>query len=170
MKMNAKIYLFTLLSVLCVLMPSARADAQNAEPEKKAQHKEAKDVTPRKGALLRFEVQSHQFGDIPRKGGDLVHEFEFTNAGTTPLVLTRVITSCSCLKGQFSKRPVAPGEKSTLKIIYEPHKSEAGAFNKVIRVCSNSVNGTELITVRGNSIENNTQLKGRERAKKRLKR
>ena len=72
------------------------------------------------GAHLHMEVASHDFGDVPRKGGDLVREFTFTNDGTVPLVVTRVISSCSCLKASYSKRPVAPGESGTISIIYEP--------------------------------------------------
>lgn len=106
-----------------------------------------------KGARLKLYETSHNFGDVPRRGGDLVYEITFRNEGTAPLVLTRVVTSCSCLKVHFSKRPVAPNEEGHLKIIYEPHKSEAGAFNKVIQIYSNAEGGRELITVQGNSIE-----------------
>ena len=90
---------------------------------------------------------------MSRKGGDLVREFRFVNDGTAPLVLVRVITSCSCLKASFSKRPVEPADSGVIRIIYEPHKSEPGVFNKVIQVYSNSVDGRDVITVQGNSIE-----------------
>ena len=93
-----------------------------------------------------MEVAGHDFGDVPRKGGDLVREFTFTNDGTAPLVVTRVITSCSCLKASFPKRPVPPGGQGVIRITYEPHKSEPGAFNKVIQVYSNSVDGRDVIT------------------------
>lgn len=98
-------------------------------------------------------VAGHDFGDVPRKGGDLVREFTFTNDGTAPLVVTRVITSCSCLKASFPKRPVPPGGQGVIRITYEPHKSEPGVFNKVIQVYSNSVDGRDVITVQGNSID-----------------
>lgn len=105
------------------------------------------------GAHLKMENPTYDFGDVPRKGGDLVREFKFVNDGTAPLVLVRVITSCSCLKASFSKRPVAPADSGVVRIIYEPHKSEPGAFNKVIQIYSNSVDGRDVITVQGNSIE-----------------
>ena len=89
----------------------------------------------------------------PATGGDLVREFTFTNDGTAPLVVTRVITSCSCLKASFPKRPVPPGGQGVIRITYEPHKSEPGVFNKVIQVYSNSVDGRDVITVQGNSID-----------------
>ncbi len=107
----------------------------------------------RKGALLKFDHQNYNFGDVARKGGDLVHEFTFRNEGDTPLFITQVVTSCSCLKGNFSKRPVAPHTEGVLRITYEPHKSEPGVFNKVICVYSNSADGNELLTVQGNSLD-----------------
>ena len=41
---------------------------------------------PVKGAHLRLENATYNFGDVPRKGGDLVREFRFVNDGTAPLV------------------------------------------------------------------------------------
>ena len=108
---------------------------------------------PAKGAHLKMDDPTHDFGDVPRKGGDLMHEFKFVNDGTAPLVIVRVITSCSCLSASFSKRPVAPADSGVIRIVYEPHKSEPGAFNKVIQVYSNSVDGRDVITVQGNSID-----------------
>lgn len=105
------------------------------------------------GAALRFETTRHDFGDVPRRGGDLVCEFAFTNAGDAPLVLTRVITSCSCLKASFSKKPVAPGGTGIIRIVYEPHKADPGVFNKVIQICSNAPSGRDIVTVQGNSID-----------------
>ena len=86
------------------------------------------------GAHLHFYETTHDFGDIPRKGGNLVREFEFVNDGTEPLVLLRVLTSCTCT-------------------IFEPHKKEPGAFSKVIQIFSTSIEGRNVLTVRGNSID-----------------
>ena len=106
-----------------------------------------------KGAHLRLEETSWNFGDVPRRGGDLTHEFRFVNDGTAPLVLVRVITSCSCIRASFSKRPVAPADSGVIRIVYQPHKSEPGSFNKVIQIYSNSVEGRDVITVQGNSFD-----------------
>ena len=119
---------------------SERAGRTDAEPSKS-------------GTRMRLERTVYDFGDVARKGGDLVHEFGFTNEGTAPLVVLRVVTSCSCLKATYTRQPVAPGKSGVIRIVYEPHKSEPGTFNKVIQIYSNSVDGRELITVQGNSIE-----------------
>lgn len=105
------------------------------------------------GAHLHFCETTYDFGDVPRKGGNLVREFEFVNDGTEPLVILQVLTSCTCTKASFSKRPVAPGERGVVKVIYEPHKKEPGAFSKVIQIFSTSIEGRNILTVRGNSID-----------------
>lgn len=105
------------------------------------------------GPHLQLENPTYHFGDVPRKGGDLTHEFRFVNNGSKPLVIQRVITSCSCLKASFSKRPIAPADSGVIRIIYQPLKSEPGTFNKVIQVYSNSIDGRDVITVQGHSIE-----------------
>lgn len=82
-----------------------------------------------------------------------MQEFLFRNEGTAPLVIVRVLTSCSCFKASFPRRPVPPGGQGVIRVTYEPLKSEPGAFSKVLRIYSNSVTGREVITVQGNSIE-----------------
>ena len=129
--------LLTILGCLAFTAGHAGAAAQNPAPETAGAQQDAK----ARGAHLRMEV------------ADLVREFTFTNDGTAPLVVTRVITSCSCLKASFPKRPVPPGGQGVIRITYEPHKSEPGVFNKVIQVYSNSVDGRDVITVQGNSID-----------------
>ena len=105
------------------------------------------------GAHLHLEETSWNFGDVPRRGGDLVPQFRFVTDGTQPLVLLRVVTSCSCIRTSFPKRPVAPADSGVIRVVYEPHKSEPGAFNKVIQIYSNSVDGRDLLTVQGNSLD-----------------
>ena len=109
--------LLTILGCLAFTAGHAGAAAQNPAPETAGAQQDAKT----RGAHLRMEVAGHDFGDVPRKGGDLVREFTFTNDGTAPLVVTRVITSCSCLKASFPKRPVPPGGQGVIRITYEPH-------------------------------------------------
>ncbi len=109
---------------------------------------------PAEGAAhLHLEETAWDFGDVPRRGGDLEHVFRFVNDGLKPLVLLRVITSCSCIRASYPKRPVAPADSGEIRIVYQPHKSEPGTFNKVIQIYSNSVDGRDILTVQGNSID-----------------
>lgn len=151
--MNGKIILLPILGCLFF------ASASHAQRPTRAEEPTTRQTPETPRARLRFLEPTYDFGDIARKGGDLEHEFAFVNEGKAPLVLVRVITSCSCLKANFSKRPVAPGERGTVRITYEPHKREPGVFNKVIQIYSNSEGGREVVTVQGNSIEQAPKVK-----------
>ena len=105
------------------------------------------------GARIRLHEVHHNFGDVARRGGDLVYELHYKNEGDQPLVLTRVVTSCSCLKAHFQHRPLKAGDEGIIRIVYEPQKSEPGAFSKVIQIYSNSSSGRVIFTVQGNALE-----------------
>lgn len=110
-------------------------------------------VAPKTGAQMTFVTNSYDFGDIACKGGDVECTFEFVNDGDTPLVITRVVTSCSCTKAEYSKKPIPAGATSTIKIIYEPHKKEPGVFHKVIQIFTNTADKRKIVTVKGNSLD-----------------
>lgn len=129
MKKLGFVILISFLSLFC-------ANAQNIE-----------------GAHLKLDTATLDFGDVQRRGGDLVREVGFVNDGSSPLVILSVTTSCSCLKAHYSRKPVAPGERGVIKIIYEARKMELGVFHRVMQVRSNSADGVNLITVQGNSLE-----------------
>ena len=121
--------------------------AQTTEPQSQ------ESAAPKKGAQMTFVTNSYDFGDIARKGGDVECTFEFVNDGDTPLVITHVVTSCSCTKAEYSKKPIPAGAKSTIKIIYEPHKKEPGVFHKVIQIFTNTADKRKIVTVKGNSLD-----------------
>lgn len=144
------------LLLLCLpALPSEGSCHPRRERTPREQRTTQKQRPARQGkqALMTLEEHVHDFGRIPRKGGTLHYEFRFTNTGEAPLVVVAVQTSCSCLKGTFDKRPVLPGASGSIRITYEPLKSEPGSFNKVVKVLSNSADGTELLTVQGCAVE-----------------
>ncbi len=105
------------------------------------------------GAHIAFDKTKHDFGEVRRKGGDLKVKFEYVNDGSEPLVITRIATSCTCIRTDYRRRPLDVGERDAIELTYEPHKMEAGTFHKVVQVYSNSVDGMHLLTVSGNSVE-----------------
>ncbi len=100
-----------------------------------------------------FDRLEHDFGEIPQASKEVKCTFDFTNDGDAPLVITRIVTSCSCTKAAYSRKPILPGEKSTITIIYEPQKKESGVFYKAIEVYSNATPKRQIIVIKGNAIE-----------------
>ena len=104
--------------------------------------------------VMVFDRLTHNFGDVPRKGGDLIKEFRFVNKGDAPLVIKKITKSCSCMSVVYSRKPVMPGESAVIKIKYEPHKVAPGIFHKAIQIYSNESTEVRLITIQGNSVDN----------------
>ena len=106
------------------------------------------------GPKMTFDSATHNFGEVARKGGDLVKEFRFVNNGDEPLVIKKITKSCSCMSVVYSRKPVMPGQAAVIKIKYEPHKVEPGIFHKAIQIYSNESTEVRLITIQGNSVDN----------------
>lgn len=106
-----------------------------------------------KGALLKFENAEHDFGTVSRKGADKVCIFRFVNSGDEPLVILSATTSCSCMKVNFSRKPIAPNQKGEIKLTLEARKLEKGVFHRVVQIQSTSTKGAEVLTIKGQTIE-----------------
>lgn len=122
-----------------------------------AQSRRASDRDVKSAEMTFADGVSHNFGDVERRGGDLIKVFRFVNDGDAPLVIKKITKSCSCLTADFSRKPIKPGESGEIRIKYEPHKVEAGTFNKVVQIYTNTPEEVHLITIQGNSVEKKRQ-------------
>lgn len=89
------------------------------------------------GAHIEFADKSHDFGNIPEKGGAVRCEFEFTNTGDTPLAIISATASCGCTRPSFPKEPVKPGKKGVVKVTFLPD-GRPGEFHKDIKLRTNA--------------------------------
>lgn len=110
---------------------------------------QAKGKKTNDGAHLQFEQTEYDFGEIDRKGENRVCVFKFVNDGNEPLVIFSAMTSCSCLKAEFSRKPVAVGESGEIRLHLESKKVEKGLFRRVVQIRSTSTGGTEILTLKG---------------------
>jgi hypothetical protein len=101
------------------------------------------------GAHLQFEQAEFDFGEISRKGENRICSFRFVNDGDEPLVVLSATTTCSCLKTEFSRKPIAPGESGEIRLTLESKKVEKGVLRRIVQIRSNSTGGTEIITIKG---------------------
>ncbi|MDR2894666.1 MAG: DUF1573 domain-containing protein [Alistipes sp.] len=112
--------------------------AQNSQPQ---------------GPHFAFASTEFDFGEVLHSLPRIEHRFAFTNDGTAPLVVTRTLTSCSCVKVEYPKRPIPPGGSGEIVVVYEVNKKESGVFYKVIEIYSNAPERRTNLIVKGNAIE-----------------
>lgn len=84
-------------------------------------------------AQMQFTKTAHDFGQIPETGGNVTYQFEFSNAGKAPILITSVESSCGCTTPEWTKEPVLPGKSGFVKAIFDP-KDRPGIFDKEITV------------------------------------
>lgn len=102
-------------------------------------------------AEIKFEQTTHDFGNINEDGGRVSYEFVFTNTGTSPLKLESVRAECGCTTPEFPTKDIAPGEKGTIKVTYNPY-GRPGSFIKKVTVRSNGKNPRVNLKIRGTVI------------------
>jgi hypothetical protein len=86
----------------------------------------------------------YDFGNIAQNK-PVYYTFEFVNKGKTELKLDNVQASCGCTTPEWSKEPVAPGAKGTIKVGY--NAAAEGAFDKFITITYN--NQSRQIRIKG---------------------
>jgi hypothetical protein len=105
-------------------------------------------ATPTTGAMIKFEEETHDFGDL-MQGGDASYVFKFTNSGTSDLLISGAKGSCGCTVPKWSSEPVAPGAEGEIRVQYDSNR--IGGINKSVTINSNAVNEpVKTIFIKGN--------------------
>ena len=88
-------------------------------------------------AEIKFEKLTHDFGTFSESAPVVTCTFNYTNTGDKPLVINQAVASCGCTVPEYTKDPVKPGEKGTIKVTYNGTGKFPGHFKKSITVRTN---------------------------------
>ena len=116
----------------------------------KSQDVQIAEGNPSSMAKFKWEAKTHDFKKI-EQGTPVTHEFTFTNAGSTPLVISNVRGSCGCTVTKYTKEPIAPGKSGMVKATF--NAAAVGAFNKSIRVTANVEGANETLFIKGEVVK-----------------
>lgn len=100
---------------------------------------------PQEGAVISFEEDKHDFGDI-YQGDKVEHIFTFENTGNEPLIITNVQTTCGCTAPEWPRDPVVPGQTADIKVVFNS-AGKMGRQTKVITVVSNATSPSNRVTI-----------------------
>lgn len=98
------------------------------------------------GPGIEFNIEKHDFG-ILQQNGDGTVNFDFTNTGTEPLILSNVRSSCGCTVPQWPREPINAGETASIIVKYDTKR--VGSFNKSISVYSNASDAPIILRISG---------------------
>jgi hypothetical protein len=97
--------------------------------------------------VLTFTKVNHDFATVA-EGTQASYDFEFTNTGKAPVIISNVSASCGCTTPFWTKDPVLPGKKGKITASYNS-AGRPGVFNKSITVVSNAEPSTHILTIKG---------------------
>ena len=104
-------------------------------------------------AKIEFDKKTHNFGTFSEKNPVQECTFTFTNVGDAPLVINQAVASCGCTVPQYTKTPIAPGAKGTIKVTYNGAGKIPGHFKKSITVRTNGEVEMTRLYVEGDMTE-----------------
>jgi len=102
------------------------------------------------GGTVKMDKTVHDFGDILVTDGPVTATFTATNIGDKPLVIYSVVSSCGCTDVEWTRSPLKPGEKGTIKATY---KNDEGGypFDKNLTVYFSEPKQPVILRLRGES-------------------
>ncbi|MGN0220811.1 MAG: DUF1573 domain-containing protein [Prevotella sp.] len=95
--------------------------------------------TETKGAEIKFDKVTHDFGKFSESSPKVTCVFTYTNVGDSPLIINQAMASCGCTVPEYTKQPVMPGQKGEIKVTYNGTGRFPGHFKKSITVRTNGV-------------------------------
>lgn len=93
-----------------------------------------------------FETDVIDYGKI-ELNADGVRVFKFKNIGKSPLVISRIQSSCGCTVPKKPTEPIMPGATGEIEVKYATNRQ--GGFSKMITVYSNATEPTKKLRIKG---------------------
>lgn len=97
-------------------------------------------------AQLVFDTIEQDLGSI-REGERVIAWFDYKNSGSSPLIIHKITAGCGCTVPSWKEEPLAPGEKETLKVVFDS-SGKRGLQNIKITVYSNAENAKEELRIK----------------------
>ncbi len=101
-------------------------------------------------AKFEFKSEVIDYGDI-EKGSDGVKVFQFKNAGTEPLIIENVYSSCGCTVPTWTKAAIAPGKSGEIQVKYDTNR--VGPIRRTITIYSNADEPTKAVKIKGRVLD-----------------
>ncbi len=98
-------------------------------------------------ASFKFETEEHSFGKI-MQGESVTYDFQFTNTGTEPIIISKAEGSCGCTVPIWPKEPIMKGQKASIKVTFNS-TGKLGVQDKTVTLTSNAEQNPMVIHIKG---------------------
>jgi hypothetical protein len=98
-------------------------------------------------AKLELKDAKQNFGTV-KKGEVVKLDYEFTNTGTEPLIITEAEVSCSCTTVDFPKQPIAPNQSGKVVVSFDT-KTVYDRQDRIVLLKSNDPKSPAKVRYKG---------------------
>lgn len=88
----------------------------------------------------------YNFG-LMSEGEKAVHSFEFTNNGSTPLIIVHAKGSCGCTVADYPSKPTPPGGKASIQVMFDS-QGKSGYQEKSVVITTNTARNLHTLSVK----------------------
>jgi len=92
-----------------------------------------------------FEKENHDFGTI-EEGTIAKYDFEFTNTGEAPLIISNASGSCGCTVPQWPREPIAPGATGIIHVEFNSN-GRPGNQAKTVTLNANTMPNKQILRI-----------------------
>ena len=132
-----KRYLIILLSIIILSCQGKQKKAEeSAEPT----------------TSIEIENNNYSFGTI-KELDSIEHSYVIKNIGKNPLVIKRIETTCGCTVPEWSKVPVKPNDKTTIKVVFTAKSGVVGKVQKSVIIQANTDSIFHFLNIGGEVIK-----------------
>lgn len=93
----------------------------------------------------------YDFKDV-KKGEVVEHDYEITNTGSNPLIISEVKPGCGCTAPKFTNTPILPGEKGHVTLKFDSSSFD-GPQSKQAEVYLNVENAPIILSFTANVVQ-----------------
>ncbi len=134
-----------LVALSILSFTSCKEDATKKIVENNVAAAAERDANASKFPIISFDKMDHDFGEI-EANAPVETEFNYTNTGDAPLVITDIKSSCGCtVPKDWSREPLAPGESGKFSVKF--NGSGSNKITKTITVTANTEKGSEVVKI-----------------------
>jgi hypothetical protein len=69
---------------------------------------------------MNFDVLTIGGVKMSQQDSPRTFEYSFVNDGSSQLVISRLVSTCSCAVATYDKRVINPGERGVIRLVYNP--------------------------------------------------
>ena len=98
-------------------------------------------------AEFKFQTDEFDFGTITQ-GESTTYEFNFTNVGNEPLIISKAEGSCGCTVPVYPKEPIMKGQSAKIKVTFNS-TGKSGVQDKTVTITSNAKQNPMILHMKG---------------------